>query len=544
MARRRPDPLKLVGRWLEGASPLEAARRIAHPPPDLARELERLQVDRARLVVDAFEAPLQAGVRKDRGVFYTPPAIIDAMLDRVPLEGELLDPAAGAGAFLLALVRRLGASVLDRLQACDLDPQALEAAALALTVELGPDESERIDRWRRTRTFALDFLRGPWPGIPPRLIVGNPPYGRVAGELPESQRGERDVYAAFVRRSLEVVAPGGTVALLVPDTWLTNRDAEGFRHHLVDASGVERVVDFGKPFASARDTRVHALVLRRDANECLVESERDDRLEPMAPVSRDTLRESAGRGWFLYRTSAEARVCAAMERRSEPLSARFEVIYGLRTGDNARWLSDTHGPVAAVGGLNIEAYDRRGTPRRLVDPAAFAGSLTRQQGRWKVGIQRIRTNSRTSWRRWVEAAPLTPDEIGLDSLTLLAERDASGELSDAVCGLLGVLNSSVLNRWYRLHFTDVNVKPVYLTELPIPPLTSEFASLVRRRLASPGDVRLERGIDRLVADAYGLDDAALAVLEEAFWQSELALRPMPSLDEALEWAAGALADTA
>ena len=291
------------------------------------------------------------------------------------------------------------------------------------------------------------------------------------------------------------------------------------------------MVDFGKPFATARDTRVHAVFLRAPSDECAIESMREETLMPMASASAESLRATVARGWNLYRTQPEADACRAMERASL-LATRFDVIYGLRTGDNARHVRPGPGALPLIAGRDFDAYDRAPAPRHLHDAAPFLSALRKQQGRWKIGIQRIRTNSSVPWRRWVEAVLLEPGEVGLDSLTLIADRDATGDApSDALLSLLGVLNSSLLNRWYRLTFTDVNVKPIYVESLPVPPVDPRLVDLVRRRLARPGDAALERAIDRVVATAYGLSDRQVSALESGFWGATRP--PLPPLDEAL-----------
>lgn len=530
----KPGPLTVLRPFFEGLDAHAAARLVAHPTTALAARLDALAVDRPRLVIDVYEALAhEADARREGGVFYTPPRVVEAMLDRVPLDGELLDPACGAGAFVLAIARRLGPGCLTRLSVCDIDEGALDACALALEAEF-PNHRRDVARWRRERAHAIDFLRERWPGPAPDLIVGNPPYRvTAAADLPAlfpQLSGEIDLYACFLVRALQQVSPGGNVSLLVPDTWLTNSRARRLRALLCDA-GLARIVDFGKPFTAARDTRVHAVVLRRNASQCEVESLREDTLLPMAPAPREALEASKARGWFLYRTTAEARACAAMEARGEPLSKRFDVIYGLRTGSNAKHVRAGPGDVPLVSGGDLEAFDRRPSSKHLVDPDAFTRAIAKQTGRAKLGVQRIRSNSRLPWRRWVEAAPLAADEVGLDSMTLLAPFAGGPSLDDETCALLGVLCSSLLNRWYRLSFTDVNVKPAYLADVPVPPPSSKLSALVRLRLQRPGDLWLERAMDRLVAEAWGLDPRDVEALERGYWGDELARRPMPSLTD-------------
>ncbi len=514
------------------ASPLDAARAAAN-------ERAGTPWERARRVIDAFETGIaRRSVGRAGGVFYTPDAIVRAMLDRVSLDGRILDPACGAGAFVCAIVDRLGPSVLERLYASDVDAQALEACTLALGAMLGEEHLDAVARWRSRHALRLDFLKEEWPYEPPDLVVGNPPYGlsddpALEGRFP-SLAGERDLFACFLLRALEVVEAHGRTALLVPDTWLSKTNSKGLRGALC-GRGLERIVDFGKPFAAARDTRVHAVVVGR-GDRCVVESLREGRLAPMATVTRDELRRSAAQGWSLYRTADEQRACAAMVRGGVALSSQFDVVYGLRTGDNARFVVDGPGPVPLVSGGDLEPYDRLRKDRHLAGRAEDFSQTRSQLGTWKVGVQRIRSNAKAPWRRWVEAALLGPDEVGLDSMTVLVPLRPVAEAGDPLHALMGVLNSSILNRFYKLAYTDVNVKPAYLRTLPVPRTSTELAAAVQRRLARPGDHALERAIDRLVADAYGLADEEVQVLERGYWGDRD--EPLPTREEALRLAAG------
>lgn len=523
------------------------AQALVEAGPALRRELESQGLDGPRLLVDLFESGLEGyGGRRKLGAYYTPPQLVEAILDRLPLDGIILDPAAGAGAFVLALVRRLGAAGLGRIHACDINPKALDACALVLKAELGPSWNKEVERWRKEQAHCEDFLRDP-PAYPlPDLILGNPPYGidksPELAELFPLLQGELDLYACFMLQALTRVraaspgrGEGGRVALLVPDTFLNNTRARTLRQLLAEHR-IHRIIDFGKPFSSARDTRVQVAVVERKKAEgaVLVESLREARLLPMKGTHSKSLRQSVREGWSLYRTPAEHDICEKMVALGTPLGEIFQVVYGLRTGNNAACIrsdrGEDRGPtppagegLALVSGGDLVAYDRHWRPKYLYPPPEhqerIARLVKRQHGHWRLGVQRVRTNSSATWRRWLEVAPLGPDEIGLDSLTLISDSESTQAMSPRLLALLGVLNSSILNRWYQLSFTDVNVKPSHLRLLPVPSLSAELGEMVSQRLSAAGDLKLERKIDRLVAEAFGLRNAEIATLEEGFWGS-------------------------
>src|SRR5207248_9900921 len=92
---------------------------------------------------------------------------------------------------------------------------------------------------------------------------------------------------------------------------------------------------------------------------------------PLAPVPEGELREKAARGWQIYRSRGERRLCAAIESVSLPLSQVCEVGYGLRTGDNARFVvrrPARDGEIPLCGGEDVLPYLLRVRPKALRDP--------------------------------------------------------------------------------------------------------------------------------------------------------------------------------
>jgi hypothetical protein len=384
----------------------------------------------------------------------------------------------------------------------------------------------------RARLIRADSLR--CPVAPADLVISNPPYGHVrdawlAERFPALKGGEIDRYAAFLLRSFELVRPGGVVALLIPDTWMFLSRAWRLREAVLEQADVAALVDFGKPFASAKDTRVHAAVfVRKPAAVRRVFVARGD--HELAPVPQASLGRAP---WVVYLTRAEQRLCGAIERASVPLGSVCDVEYGLRTGDNARHVArraPRGDEIGLVGGEDIVPFALRWRPKTLVD---FPGLAARYRGRPRVAIQRIRTNSTAPWARWLEAAMVPADRVCLDSLSTLA---APSE--DLLWALLGLVSSVALNRIHRLRTTDVNVKPSALRELPAPRALVEaperLAALVRERagitgmsdprgILIPGGARepllIERAIDAEVYRLFGLPRDLVRACEQGFWEN-------------------------
>ncbi len=501
--------------------------------------------------------------RRHKGIYYTPPEVAAQVVElalRYGSPGSVLDPCAGAGAFLVAAAR----AGLMQLSGFDLDPDALRVARQALRLCGARPLLRQADGLRMRPRGSVD------------LLVSNPPYGHVGDArertalvklFPALRGGEVDRYAAFLLRALQLVRPGGAAALLVPDTWMFLSRAGALRAAVLEAAEVAAIVDLGKPFAAAKDTRVQAVVLvrkeglgprasglgpeapgvRPEASSVRHEASsvrgyaarRGENLmtfvargsEELAPVGRDELVSSARRGWVVYRTGAERELCAAMEAAAVPLGTACEVGYGLRTGDNARHVerrAPREGEVGLVGGEDIVPFALRWRKKTLVETAPFSALVDRQRGRPRVAIQRIRTNAQAPWARWLEAARVPAELVCLDSLSTLACRS-----DDLLWALLGLVSSVALNRFHRLRTTDVNVKPGALRELPVPRallesprrlalLAQERAAVVQIPTERAAAHALDRRIDAQVYALFALPRELVEACERGFWADRFA----------------------
>ena len=188
--------------------------------------------DRAEALATAYEDRLVGELsdeRRARGAFYTPPDLVAWILDRAlrvstgstTNHQRVLDPACGTGHFLVAAARRLGVLAVH---GSDLDPEAVRIARLRLEAEDPSVPAEEIE----SRVRVADGLTA-WDGQRFDAVIGNPPF---LGQLKTRTAGQRgglgaytDTSAAFLHRALDLVVPGGTVALVQPLSVLGARDA-------------------------------------------------------------------------------------------------------------------------------------------------------------------------------------------------------------------------------------------------------------------------------------------------------------------------------
>jgi adenine-specific DNA-methyltransferase len=191
--------------------------------------------------------------RSGRGIYYTPPSLAERLLDQAEAAGlqwttaHILDPAAGAGAFLILAAQRLlkayetstPALAIETLSTCirgfELDSFAawlaqvfIEATCLPIISKAGRRPGQFI-----SVCDSLNGINGH--DAEYDLVIGNPPFGKVS--LSDKQRsrfarslyGHANFYGLFMDLSIQLAKPGGLVSLLTPSSFLAGQYFKNLR---------------------------------------------------------------------------------------------------------------------------------------------------------------------------------------------------------------------------------------------------------------------------------------------------------------------------
>jgi type I restriction enzyme M protein len=204
---------------------LEPSRSLDLPDEVLAAVEELL--DRAALDGDAealdavFEQLTTRTGKGDKGQFFTPRHVVDWTVRSLLLAAgeEVVDPACGSGAFL----EHARAAARVRTWGFDVDLRAVRVARL-LAVASG-DDPRRIARRDSLQRGAGAERRAD-------VVVTNPPFAgdvRYAGYEVAAlgRRAERD--ALFLERCVEMLRPGGRLAIVLPHNKVAARGWAGLR---------------------------------------------------------------------------------------------------------------------------------------------------------------------------------------------------------------------------------------------------------------------------------------------------------------------------
>lgn len=241
-----------------------------------------------------YEASLPACERKQRGHFSTPPWLVERILDACGYMPDrdlsrlrVLDPACGSGNFLIEAARRLFVSMLHqrttdtsektyrqtlrRVQCnvwgLDSDPVACCMAQMGLrevaTALCGEHYRPSLHSRLYFHIHQADGLAVPWDGYEGiDLFLANPPYlasknSDLSGYRSALQRGPTDSYLLFLELALQVVRPGGWLALVLPDPVLARINASKERQRLLTETSVQQLWHLARVFGA----QVGAVVL-------------------------------------------------------------------------------------------------------------------------------------------------------------------------------------------------------------------------------------------------------------------------------------------
>jgi Alw26I/Eco31I/Esp3I family type II restriction m6 adenine DNA methyltransferase len=452
---------------------------------------------------------------------------------------RILDPACGSGRLLMAcldrLLSRLCVSGRRRAEtARELIPAAIRgvdinpvAATLARSFlwmvtdpRLGPLEG-------LNRTIVVgDALAGPLRGSPPdqdavnweksfpgemsagkegfSVVIGNPPFEMLKGfdkrpglkDYVECIRksgynlalsGTLNTYRLFLERSLEMLAPGGRLAFVLPVGFLMDRTAAPLRTHMLKSGWIEQVAVYPESSRVFEDVGQSVVLL------AAVKKDR--------PSSEVTVFDGTGR---LPDTRIPADCFIALDPETMPIPVASDDAYALaarmrennsssldelavgRVGEvdqtiYRRYIESEPADALLLRGIHLSPYQAQTNTNepaeRWLDSRGFIKA--RGGGRWKEDVKApriVQTGivNMEAGRRLVAAE--APHGVFLgNSVNYWVPQAKEDWDADLLRGyLLGLLNSTPMEWRFRLTSSNNNVNLYEIRTLPLPHLIQRY----------------------------------------------------------------------
>lgn len=515
---------------------------------------------RYNVVEDSFEAGQRmlaqrsSEYRKQYGQYLTPPPLARFMASRlgpIPNGSRILDPAIGSGTLICAMIE----SLIARREPCEIwidgyevDTKLVQVAREILqnAIEIAQTHNIKIHPRLIEADFVLDGIDTLWPALLPvnggprlhdayQVIIANPPYFKLnqddtraratKGRLP----GNTNIYTLFMGLSARLLSPDGQACFIVPRSFCSGAYFGAFRK------------DFLKQTVP---TGVHLFESRQDAfktDDVLQENvivsfrHKPDAQQPQSldiSVSRDLSDLAPGQvgsaismDHFIGRRGREIIFRLPTSELDERI---IDVIDNWQGSLGKSGLEISTGPIVpfrAKTSLTSEQDVHLGRavpllwmqnvqPQRVAWPVSN-GKRTKSQGflvNGKESDQLVpaanyvllrRFSAKEEPRRLIAAPFLASDyayqQVGLENhLNYIYRRQ--GQLADAeTVGLSALLNSGLIDRYFRISNGNTQVNATELRALPLPSWDS--ITLIGHQVLKHDNLQASADLDAIVTQA-------------------------------------------
>lgn len=491
--------------------------------------------------------------------------------------------------------------LLNNIYGVDIDPQAVEVTKLSLLLKVLEGENEQtlnrqlalfhkralpdlgnnikcgnsligpnfydnqqmsfLDDEERYRVNVFDW-RTEFPGIVRTggfdVVVGNPPWGSFFTDSEKeylsqcyvNKRGEAESHLFFIEKGFQLLNNSGILGFITPNTWLSVLNSKEIRKYLIERATFHEICELSKYIFSEAPDIVPILVFLGKANNgksgCVVKraniikvhAGNFDQAFSVSRVRQEVWQRTPGAIINLRATPTVLKITQKCKAKALPLSQICDVLYGIKTGDNNKYLSNSRSNTyrnKALKSGELIRYHIEWKGIYLWWCSELAGYRALSIDVQKIVVQYIRKLSLP--RRIIAALDTEGIYYPLNNYSYITAKDNGYSLKY----VLGILNSTLLNFYFANTFIDYNIKPTYLQQLPI--RTIDFSNagdkvghhkmvvLVEQMLTLQkqlSDAKAEHDkdvlrrqiettdgqIDRLVYELYGLKEKEIRIVEE------------------------------
>jgi len=213
-------------------------------------------------------------IRTQQALYFTPPKLADRVIDDLISRGASLathhwhDPASGGAAFLVPIAQRISVELTSKgvpaktvlkhiethISGNDLDDTLLEISEQFLLMALQDisKETSYTPHFKLTKGDGLLAVHDL--ASAPDVVACNPPYRKLnAAETKKYQvqfgdviRNQPNIYGLFIRKTLDIVKPGGLVGLLTPTSFWSGASFSKLRQMVAARTHVAQIDALGE----------------------------------------------------------------------------------------------------------------------------------------------------------------------------------------------------------------------------------------------------------------------------------------------------------
>ena len=372
------------------------------------------------------------------------------------------------------------------------------------------------------------------------VVIGNPPYGVNLSEYEKDYLknnfiqtpGEVEIYTYFIELAIKKLLEGnGYFSYITTNTiYYLNKFSPIRKEEFLDNTIISLLELEKQVFVDAPDIVPAIYVLKKgkvlDNIITLYKSQETKRVYDLInfegfsinKVEQDKFEHKNDHVFNLTTSESKENLLNKLSRL-EPVKKNYKVVYGIKTGNNKRFLSkeivdNSNWKKCASSAKNIKKYitDWQGDFLNVCNELAGLNNINYEQP--KILIQYIRKLSMPT--RLVCALDIKGEYYPLNNFSFVIS-----ENGNSLKILLRILNSTLMNWYFSNCFVDYNIKPKYIDQLPLPTkiYSDELENVVDRMILVKSEgielstSELENQIDQLVYQLYGLTEEEIAIVE-------------------------------
>lgn len=477
---------------------------------DLITAREVLKEDSLHMELGQLYQSLRQTEEKKRfGQVFTPMAAVEAALDLVEVPpGRIIDPACGAGDFLLACRRRWPQAQLTGI---DIDPLVLAVAATKLSLE----------GIYNVRLKEADAISLECPG-PFDLVVGNPPWGKKVpcGHYSTTFPPRANSFLYFLELGAKLLPSGGQMVFILPEaftkvwtyqkarSWLLKNFAISGLHyipHLFAGYYAPAVILSATklPWAPRKAVPVW---YQRDLTKTMVkyntipgEALQGQRFNINWNRKMEDLWQQCCRDAFFLEEGEYGIISEG--------KAVVDFSLGVVTGNNRRFIKNKPGP-----GLHSLLLSKDVLPYVAASPSRWL-DYDRGDLQQTAPLEKYLVPAKIVYRfisREIIAAVDYSGSITLNNLNIIIPLSLPFSLEY----LVALLNSKLLNTLYMYKFFTGKVLTRHLKQLPLRQgRAQEIANLASKLTEGQGS---QNELDHVIYDLYNLDKNQRQLIDQEY----------------------------
>ena len=457
------------------------------------------------------------------------------------LEITILDPACGSGAFLNAALQFLiaehkhidemeakltGSSIVfqdvensileHNLYGVDINEESVGIAQLALWLRTAKP-NRKLNSLNENIKCGNSLISDPaiagdkafnWQEQFPKVfenggfdvVIGNPPYVRphylkddikhYLWQKFQTYERKADLYVCFMETALNLVKQHGLTSFIVSDGWLRLDSFEEIRKYVLNNSSVLQIVDFTSDVFESAAVKTCIFVFQKKIIEknILLSAVIDDNVDlnciEFNPISQEAFKTTYKNVFDLSLDETSLKLKSKIQAFSKPLGGMFSLSFGIKTGDDERFL--TFNPSISpdckklVRGADINRWtiDFKGEYVIYQPEQMRANKLTARPGtaeRYEQPKVLVRDTGGGLMATYDDSNFYVKDVI-------IIEDDKKSP--NILKTLAALLNSNLLRWYYESSFPTLHVQRDELASLPIANLenSEKFATLTNTML--------------------------------------------------------------